>query len=70
MGVRSFVNWAHSPGHDSNRPVEIDILTLFPAMGDGLLNESMLRIAREKGLVDIRLRNLREWAPDKHHVTD
>jgi tRNA (guanine37-N1)-methyltransferase len=50
--------------------VEIDILTLFPAMGDGLLNESMLRIAREKGLVDIRLRNLREWAPDKHHVTD
>jgi tRNA (guanine37-N1)-methyltransferase len=50
--------------------VEIDILTLFPAMGDGLLNESMLRIAREKGLADIRLRNLRDWAPGKHHVTD
>lgn len=50
--------------------MEIDILTLFPAMGDGVLKESMLRIAREKGLADIRLRNLRDWAPGKHHVTD
>jgi tRNA (guanine37-N1)-methyltransferase len=50
--------------------VEIDILTLFPAMGESLLGESMLRIAREKGLADIRLRNLREWAPGKHRVTD
>jgi len=39
-------------------------------MGEGILGESMLRIAREKGLADIRLRNLREWAPGKHHVTD
>jgi tRNA (guanine37-N1)-methyltransferase len=50
--------------------VQIDILTLFPAMGEGLINESMLRIAREKGLAEIRLRNLREWAPGKHRVTD
>lgn len=50
--------------------MEIDILTLFPAMGESLLGESMLRIAREKGLADIRLRNLREWAPGKHRVTD
>ena len=39
-------------------------------MGEGLLNESMLRIAREKGAADIRLRNLRDWAPGKHRVTD
>ena len=39
-------------------------------MGEGLLNESMLRIAREKGLASIRLRNLRDWAPGKHRVTD
>jgi aconitate hydratase len=38
--------------------VVIEILTLFPAMGEGFLGESMLRIAREKGLADIRLRNL------------
>lgn len=39
-------------------------------MGEGFLGESMLRIAREKGLADIRLRNLRDWAPGKHQVTD
>lgn len=39
-------------------------------MGEGILGESMLRIAREKSLADIRLRNLRQWAPGKHHVTD
>jgi tRNA (guanine37-N1)-methyltransferase len=56
--------------HDSKKSVQIDILTLFPAMGEGLLSESMLRIAREKGAADIRLRNLRDWAPGKHRVTD
>jgi len=50
--------------------VQIDILTLFPAMGAGILGESMLRLAREKGLAEIRMRNLRDWAPGKHHVTD
>lgn len=39
-------------------------------MGDGLLGESMLRIAREKNLAQIRLRNLRDWATGKHRVTD
>ena len=39
-------------------------------MGEGLLSDSMLRIAREKGAADIRLRNLRDWAPGKHRVTD
>ena len=39
-------------------------------MGEGFLGESMLRLARERGLAEIRLRNLRDWAPGKHHVTD
>lgn len=39
-------------------------------MGDGILGESMLRIAREKNIAQIRLRNLRDWAPGKHRVTD
>lgn len=39
-------------------------------MGEGFLGESMLRIAREKGLAGIRLRNLRDWAAGKHRVTD
>ena len=39
-------------------------------MGEGILGESMLRFAREKGLADIRMRNLRDWALGKHRVTD
>ncbi|MBU3664855.1 MAG: tRNA (guanosine(37)-N1)-methyltransferase TrmD [Chthoniobacterales bacterium] len=50
--------------------MEIDILSLFPAMGAGVLGESILRIAGEKGLARIRVRNLRDWAPGKHRVTD
>ena len=50
--------------------MRIDILTLFPGICEGALSESMIRLAREKGLADIRAHNLRDWAPDKHHVTD
>lgn len=39
-------------------------------MGEGILGESMLRIAQEKNLVQVRMRNLRDWAPGKHRVTD
>lgn len=48
----------------------IDVLTLFPAMLEGFLGESMLGKARERGLVEIRVHNLRDWATDKHKVTD
>ena len=50
--------------------MDIDILTLFPGMGQGILGESMLRIARERGLARIEMRNLRDWAPGRHRVTD
>jgi tRNA (guanine37-N1)-methyltransferase len=66
------MGWLVAPGtsYDSKNCVEIDILTLFPSMGEGILGGSMMRIAREKGLADIRMRNLRDWAPGKHRVTD
>lgn len=50
--------------------MRIDILTLFPAICEGPLSESMLKRAREKGLLDIRIHNLRDWATDKHSTTD
>jgi tRNA (guanine37-N1)-methyltransferase len=50
--------------------MRIDILTLFPAICEGPLGESMLKRAREKGLLDIRIHNLRDWAAGKHSVTD
>lgn len=48
----------------------IDLLTLFPGMASGFLSESMLGRAVEAGILDIRLRNIRDWAKDKHQVTD
>ena len=50
--------------------MRIDILTLFPAICEGPLGESILKRAREKRLLDIRVHNLRDWAAGKHAVTD
>jgi tRNA (guanine37-N1)-methyltransferase len=48
----------------------IDILTLFPEMFAGPFRESMIRLAKKKGLVKIRVHNLRRWARDKHRSCD
>jgi tRNA (guanine37-N1)-methyltransferase len=50
--------------------MRIDVLTLFPAMLDGFFSESMLGRAREAKLLEINVRNIRNWATDKHHTTD
>ena len=50
--------------------MRIDVLTLFPAMLDGFLSESMLGRAQEAKLLDITVRNIRDWATDKHKTTD
>jgi tRNA (guanine37-N1)-methyltransferase len=50
--------------------MRIDIVTLFPGMVEPVLGESMLGRARARGLVDIRVVNLREYAVGKHRVTD
>ena len=47
-----------------------DILTLFPAMFSGPFNYSILAKAREKGLIEINLINIRDFTGDKHHITD
>lgn len=48
----------------------IDIVTLFPPMLTGFLDESMIGRARREGLLEVRVHHLRDWAPDKHQVTD
>jgi tRNA (guanine37-N1)-methyltransferase len=50
--------------------MRIDIVTLFPAMVAGPLAESMIGRARQRGLVDIRVVNLRDYAVDRHRTTD
>ena len=50
--------------------MRIDIVTLFPGMVEPALAESMLGRARARGLVDIRVVNLRDYAGSRHRVTD
>jgi tRNA (guanine37-N1)-methyltransferase len=50
--------------------VRIDIVTLFPGMVEPALGDSIMGRARVRGLVDIRVHNLRDWAEGRHRVTD
>lgn len=47
-----------------------EILTLFPGMFVSPLGESILGKARERGLVQVRVHNIRDHATDKHQITD
>lgn len=47
-----------------------DIVTIFPEMCAGPLGLSMMGRAREKGLLDLRVHDLREWATDRHRRVD
>jgi tRNA (guanine37-N1)-methyltransferase len=55
-----------------NRPrLRIDILTLFPRMFEGPLTESLIGRARERGTVDVRIVNIRDFSDDaKHRAVD
>ncbi|WP_313627444.1 tRNA (guanosine(37)-N1)-methyltransferase TrmD [Enterococcus italicus] len=50
--------------------MRIDVLTLFPRMFDGPLGESIIGKAREKGLLDIRVSNFRDYSDNKHQTVD
>lgn len=50
--------------------MRIDVFTLFPAMFDGYLQESILKRAQAANLIAVGLHNIRDYTSDKHHVTD
>lgn len=50
--------------------MRIDILTLFPGMFEGPMTESMLWKARDRGLLDLRLHDIRDASTDKHRAVD
>jgi tRNA (guanine37-N1)-methyltransferase len=50
--------------------MQIDILTLFPGMFDGPFSHSILKRAQSKGLLQINLYNIRDWATTKHKNVD
>lgn len=52
------------------RTLHFEVLTLFPGILEGVLNESILKRGREKGLLDVTVRNIRDHAGDKHKTAD
>ncbi len=48
----------------------IDVLTLFPEAFTGYLNHSIIGRACERGIVDIKLHDIRAYSHDKHHTVD
>lgn len=47
-----------------------EVFTLFPEVFEPYLASSILQRARQRGLVEARLHNIRDWTHDKHHITD
>lgn len=50
--------------------MRFDVLTLFPEIFSGYLTQSLLKLAIEKGLVEVCLHNIRDWAQGKHKTVD
>lgn len=50
--------------------MKFDVFTLFPQMIASYLEESIIKRAIQNELISVNLHNIRDWAIDKHHVTD
>jgi tRNA (guanine37-N1)-methyltransferase len=50
--------------------MRFDVLTLFPEIFSGYLGQSLLKLAIERGLVEVQLHNIRDWARGKHKTVD
>lgn len=50
--------------------MKIETLSVFPQSYDSIMNESMMRIAQEKGALEFVAHDLRDWTHDKHRTTD
>src|SRR5256886_15905716 len=52
------------------QPYRFDVLTLFPDIFQGYFTQSLLKLAIQRGLVEIHLWNIRDWAKGKHKSVD
>ena len=50
--------------------MQFEIFTLLPEVFPPYLESSILQRARQRGLIDIRVHNIRDYTHDKHHTTD
>ncbi len=55
---------------DGGTRMKIDILTLFPGMFAGPLDESIIKRARDTGLLELGIHNLRDYTHDRHKTVD
>ncbi len=51
-------------------PMKFDIITIFPDIFDSYFSESLLVKANEKGLIDLKVHNLRDWSGSPHKTVD
>ena len=50
--------------------MRFDVLTLFPEIFDGYVGASVLKLAIQRGLVEVHRHNIRDWATDRHRSVD
>jgi len=50
--------------------MQFEVFTLLPEVFPSYLETSIIKRARERGLIDVRVHNIRDYTHDKHHVTD
>lgn len=50
--------------------MQFEVFTLLPDIFPPYLESSILQRARQRGLIDVRVHNIRDYTHDKHHVTD
>jgi tRNA (guanine37-N1)-methyltransferase len=70
MSESSSSETGHPPSGPRLTSIHFDVFTLFPEMFQGPLETSILKRAEESGNLSVALHDTREYAMDKHHVTD
>src|SRR5215216_2621864 len=50
--------------------MQFEVFTLLPEVFSPYLESSILQRARQRGLIEVRLHNIRDYTHDKHHTTD
>ena len=50
--------------------MQFDVFTLIPGVFPPYLDSSILQRARQRGLIEVVIHNIRDWTTDRHHVTD
>ena len=50
--------------------MQVDVFTIFPGIFEGPLSESIIKRARERGLISIDLHDIRDWAAGRHRSVD